>query len=81
LQQPATVSLIFHPATFHPWPARVSSRSASSKWTHLQNIKNGGEPYVPSLSMLYDMDNPGPEPTLRDLYDLNIVKAQVAAKM
>ncbi|CEL10366.1 Putative General amidase-C [Source:UniProtKB/TrEMBL;Acc:Q9C1C7] [Aspergillus calidoustus] len=49
--------------------------------TPLQNIKNGGEPYVPSLSVLYDLDNPGPEPTLRDLYDLNVAKAQVAAKM
>ncbi|KAL3441653.1 amidase signature domain-containing protein [Aspergillus insuetus] len=49
--------------------------------TPLQNIKNGGEPYVPSLSVLYDLDNPGPEPTLRDLYDLNIAKAQVAASM
>jgi hypothetical protein len=49
--------------------------------TPLRNIKNGGEPYVPSLSVLYDLDNPGPEPTLRALYDLNIAKSQVAAKM
>jgi hypothetical protein len=49
--------------------------------TPLQNINNGDEPYVPSLSVLYDQDNPGPEPTLRDLYDLNVAKAQVAAKM
>ncbi|KAL3487949.1 amidase signature domain-containing protein [Aspergillus germanicus] len=49
--------------------------------TPLQNIKNGGAPYVPSLSVVYDLDNPGQEHTLHDLYDLNIAKAQVAAKM
>ncbi|KAL3456855.1 amidase signature domain-containing protein [Aspergillus heterothallicus] len=49
--------------------------------TPLKHIDNGGEPYIPSLSMLYDVDNPGPEPTLRELYELNIAKAQAAAKM
>ncbi|KAL2841869.1 amidase signature domain-containing protein [Aspergillus pseudoustus] len=49
--------------------------------TPLKHITNGGEPYIPSLSMLYDLENIAPEPTLRDLYDLNIARALAAGKM
>ncbi|KAI9376142.1 amidase signature domain-containing protein [Aspergillus egyptiacus] len=49
--------------------------------TPLKHITDGGEPFIPSLSMLYNLEGTDPEPTLRDLYDLNIKKAQVAAKM
>ncbi|KAL4784127.1 amidase signature domain-containing protein [Aspergillus varians] len=49
--------------------------------TPLRNVTDGGEPFIPSLKMIYNLENTGPEPTLRQLYDLNIQKAQVAAKM
>lgn len=49
--------------------------------TPLRNVTNGGEPFIPSLGMVYNLENTDPEPTLRELYDLNIKKAQVAAKM
>ncbi|OJJ55429.1 hypothetical protein ASPSYDRAFT_158656 [Aspergillus sydowii CBS 593.65] len=49
--------------------------------TPLRNVANGGEPYVPSLSTIYNLEITDTEPTLRQLYDLNIAKAQVAAKM
>ncbi|KAL4865100.1 hypothetical protein BDV12DRAFT_211247 [Aspergillus spectabilis] len=49
--------------------------------TPIRNVTNGGEPFIPSLSMIYNLENTDPEPTLRQLYDMNIQKAQVAAKM
>ncbi|KAL2826290.1 amidase signature domain-containing protein [Aspergillus cavernicola] len=49
--------------------------------TPLRNVTNGGEPYIPSLAMVYNLENTDPEPTLRELYDLNIKKAQVVVKM
>ncbi|KAL4912660.1 amidase signature domain-containing protein [Aspergillus aurantiobrunneus] len=49
--------------------------------TPLRNVTDGGEPFIPSLSMIYNLDNTDPEPTLRQLYDLNIQKAQVATRM
>ncbi|KAL4804161.1 amidase signature domain-containing protein [Aspergillus unguis] len=49
--------------------------------TPLQNVNSSGEPYIPSLGMLYNLEKDVSEPTLRQLYDLNIAKAQVAAKM
>ncbi|KAL6233723.1 hypothetical protein BDW75DRAFT_251869 [Aspergillus navahoensis] len=49
--------------------------------TPLRNVKDGGEPYIPSLSTLYNVEGTDPEPTLRQLYELNIAKAQVTAKM
>jgi Asp-tRNA(Asn)/Glu-tRNA(Gln) amidotransferase A subunit family amidase len=49
--------------------------------TPLRIVKDGGEPYIPSLSMIYNVEGNDPEPTLRQLYDLNVAKAQVTAKM
>ncbi|KAL4949693.1 amidase signature domain-containing protein [Aspergillus filifer] len=49
--------------------------------TPLKNVTDGGEPFIPSLSLVYNTESTDPEPTLRQLYDLNIQKAQVAAKM
>ncbi|KKK24537.1 hypothetical protein P175DRAFT_0438753 [Aspergillus ochraceoroseus IBT 24754] len=47
----------------------------------LRNVTDGGEPFIPSLSIIYDTEHPGPEPTLRQLYDLNMSKFHVCAKM
>ncbi|KAJ5625974.1 hypothetical protein N7510_002283 [Penicillium lagena] len=49
--------------------------------TQLQHIRNGGEPPIPSLQFTYDLEGKGPEPTLRDFFGLNAVKAEIAAKM
>ncbi|KAL4932566.1 putative general amidase [Aspergillus undulatus] len=51
--------------------------------TPLRNVTDGGEPFIPSLDTVYNTESADshPEPTLRQLYDLNIQKAQVAAKM
>ncbi|KAL5337214.1 amidase signature domain-containing protein [Aspergillus crustosus] len=49
--------------------------------TPIRNVTAGNEPFIPSLSMIYNLENTDPEPTLRQLYDMNIEKAQVAAKM
>lgn len=49
--------------------------------TQLQHIRNSGEPFIPSLRFTYDLEAKGPEPTLRDLFDLNVAKAEHAAKM
>ncbi|KAL4875239.1 amidase signature domain-containing protein [Aspergillus karnatakaensis] len=51
--------------------------------TPLRNVLAGNEPFIPSLSEVYntDLDNPDPEPTLRQLYEMNIEKAKVAARM
>ncbi|KAJ5377171.1 uncharacterized protein N7496_004580 [Penicillium cataractarum] len=49
--------------------------------TQLQHIRNSGEPFIPSLRFTYDIEAKGPEPTLRDLFDLNVAKAEYAAKM
>ncbi|RDW58558.1 uncharacterized protein DSM5745_11249 [Aspergillus mulundensis] len=48
--------------------------------TPLRNVTDGGEPFIPSLSLMYNVKGGDPEPTLRQLYDLNIEKAKVAAK-
>ncbi|KAL2869120.1 putative general amidase [Aspergillus lucknowensis] len=49
--------------------------------TPLRNVKNGGEPFIPSLHMIYNLESDAPEPNLRQLYDLNVAKAQAAAKI
>jgi Asp-tRNA(Asn)/Glu-tRNA(Gln) amidotransferase A subunit family amidase len=49
--------------------------------TQVQHIRDAGEPFIPSLRFTYDLDSKGPEPTLRDLFDLNVAKAEYAAKM
>lgn len=49
--------------------------------TQVKHIRDGDEPFIPSLRDTYDLEGKGPEPTLRDLFDLNVVKADLAAKM
>lgn len=47
----------------------------------MQHIRDSGELFILSLRFTYDLDSKGPEPTLRDLFDLNVAKAEFAAKM
>jgi Asp-tRNA(Asn)/Glu-tRNA(Gln) amidotransferase A subunit family amidase len=49
--------------------------------TQVKHIRDGGEPFITSLRHTYDLEGKSPEPTLRDLFDLNVVKADFAAKM
>ncbi|OQE01579.1 hypothetical protein PENSOL_c004G11541 [Penicillium solitum] len=49
--------------------------------TSLQHIHNSGEPAIPSLRVTFDLDGKAEEPTLRGLFDLNVSRAQIAAKM
>ncbi|KNG91541.1 general amidase-B [Aspergillus nomiae NRRL 13137] len=47
--------------------------------TALGHLAASGEPWVPSLKYTYDPSGAGPEPTLRQLYDLNVQKAGATA--
>ncbi|GAB1210164.1 hypothetical protein APSETT445_008954 [Aspergillus pseudonomiae] len=47
--------------------------------TALGHLAASGEPWVPSLKYTFDPNGPGPEPTLRQLYDLNVQKAGATA--
>lgn len=49
--------------------------------TQLQHIRKSGEPAIPSLRFTYDLEGKGSEPTLRDLFDLNVARADIAAQM
>lgn len=49
--------------------------------TQLKHIANGGEPHIPSLRFTYDLEGKSPEPTLRDLFDLNAARAATMATM
>ncbi|KAE8382660.1 amidase signature domain-containing protein [Aspergillus bertholletiae] len=49
--------------------------------TQLKHVSSSGEPYIKSLRYTYNMDGTDPEPTLRDLFDLNVARANVAAIM
>lgn len=49
--------------------------------TQLGNVTRSGEPPVPSLKFTYNVDGTGPEPTLRELYDMNVARAGVIAHM
>lgn len=49
--------------------------------TQLQHICDSGEPAIPSLRFTYDLEGKGSEPTLRELFDLNVAKASIAAQM
>ncbi|KAJ5951311.1 uncharacterized protein N7479_009724 [Penicillium vulpinum] len=49
--------------------------------TALQNIYKSGEPAIPSLRFTYDLEGKGEEPTLRGLFDLNVSRADITAKM
>ncbi|GFF64772.1 acetamidase [Aspergillus lentulus] len=48
--------------------------------TALKKISDSGEPPVPSLRVTYNVDEPGPEPTLRELYDMNVRRGEVMAE-
>lgn len=47
--------------------------------TALSHVKRSGEPYIPSLKYTYDLTESGPEPTLRELYQLNTARVQFVA--
>ncbi|KAL2851256.1 amidase signature domain-containing protein [Aspergillus pseudodeflectus] len=49
--------------------------------TPLQNIENSGEPPIPSLRFIYDLEKADPEPTLRELYELNVRRLGIAGHM
>ncbi|GKZ31885.1 hypothetical protein AbraIFM66950_000821 [Aspergillus brasiliensis] len=49
--------------------------------TALAHVTNGGEPFIPSLTATYDLENAAPEPGLRELYELNVAKAKLATRM
>lgn len=49
--------------------------------TQVKHIRDGGEPCIPSLRHTYDLEGKSPEPTLRELFDLNVTKADFAARM
>ncbi|KAJ5261383.1 hypothetical protein N7478_011978 [Penicillium angulare] len=49
--------------------------------TQIQHIRNSGEPFIASLKYTYQVEGNAIEPGLRDLFDLNVVKAEVTASM
>ncbi|KAL3484516.1 amidase [Aspergillus germanicus] len=49
--------------------------------TSFAHIRASGEPFIPSLSFTYDMTDDRPEPTLRQLYELNVKRAALATQM
>lgn len=49
--------------------------------TQVKHIRDGGEPAIPSLRFTYDLEGKEKEPTIRDLFDLNVAKAGIAAQM
>ncbi|KAL4737310.1 amidase signature domain-containing protein [Aspergillus similis] len=48
--------------------------------TALSHITKAGEPFIPSLSVTYDLNPPTQEPTLRDLFGLNVARMQFATQ-
>lgn len=48
--------------------------------TALRHITQAGEPFIPSLKSTYDLNEPTKEPTLRDLFDLNVARGQFATQ-
>ncbi|KAL3476567.1 amidase [Aspergillus californicus] len=49
--------------------------------TSFSHIKASGEPFIPSLESTYDMSENRAEPTLLQLYDLNVARAALATQM
>ncbi|RLL97650.1 hypothetical protein CFD26_101898 [Aspergillus turcosus] len=49
--------------------------------TALKQISDSGEPPIPSLRFTYNLNEPGPEPTLRELYDMNVTRGKVTAEV
>ncbi|OJI99562.1 hypothetical protein ASPVEDRAFT_123322 [Aspergillus versicolor CBS 583.65] len=48
--------------------------------TALRHITQAGEPFIPSLKVTYDLSEPTTEPTLRNLFDLNVARGQFATE-
>ncbi|KAB8229400.1 putative general amidase [Aspergillus alliaceus] len=46
-----------------------------------QHVFSGGEPHIKSLRYTYNLERGDPEPTLRDMFDLNVTRADVAELM
>ncbi|PIG88062.1 general amidase-B [Aspergillus arachidicola] len=49
--------------------------------TQVKHVSSSGEPFIKSLRYTYNLKGDDPEPTLRDLFDLNVERAKVAAIM
>ncbi|KAJ5721225.1 uncharacterized protein N7483_009159 [Penicillium malachiteum] len=50
--------------------------------TAIQHISRSGEPFIESLNVTYKLDQPkGPEPTLREIFELNQAKLEIMAQM
>ncbi|EYE94722.1 putative general amidase [Aspergillus ruber CBS 135680] len=49
--------------------------------TPLKHIANGQEPKIASLASTYKPEGSDPEPTLRDLYDLNVARSEIVEQM
>ncbi|GLA03421.1 hypothetical protein AnigIFM60653_003040 [Aspergillus niger] len=48
--------------------------------TALRHITQAGEPFIPSLKFTYDLNEPAREPTLKDLFDLNVARGRLATQ-
>ncbi|EAW09104.1 putative general amidase [Aspergillus clavatus NRRL 1] len=48
--------------------------------TSLSHISASGEPPIPSLRFTFDLDSKMPELTLRDVFDMNVQRAQITAQ-
>ncbi|KMP05938.1 acetamidase [Coccidioides immitis RMSCC 2394] len=49
--------------------------------TVFKAITSSGEPFIPSLKCTFDFSGTSPEPTLRELYDLNAAKMKYTAQI
>ena len=49
--------------------------------TPLSHITRGGEPFIPSLRLTYDLDGRNPIPDLGKLFGLNISRNEITEKM
>ena len=49
--------------------------------TQLKHIANGEEPHIPSLKSTYDLEGKDPAPTLEELFEINVKRAEMTAKM
>ncbi|KAJ5116585.1 hypothetical protein N7456_000933 [Penicillium angulare] len=49
--------------------------------TQLQHVRKSGEPFIASLKYTYNLESNATDPGLRDLFDLNVAKAEITASM
>ncbi|PLB51233.1 amidase [Aspergillus steynii IBT 23096] len=47
----------------------------------IENVTKSGEPCIPSLKHVYDPEDTGPEPHLRELFEMNITRAKLLSQM